>query len=157
MNGILRIKSTLQPHFIIFPSHVRRTTNQVADMLTNFRVELEEGDFLCSPTSNPSHPTVIACRNIANTKDWPPDGVLRVQFVNKPWGGHLARQLATWCRSILSPHFRHLMDLNHLAATLQTSVEASLPHDLDVLLRGSLHGTVQDASSVTYAPPYWLS
>jgi ribonuclease HI len=79
MNGLCRIKSTLQPQWVILPSHVRRMTNQVVDLLENFGVELEEGVFSCSPSTNPSHPTVIACRNIAHTKDRPPDGVLSSQ------------------------------------------------------------------------------
>jgi hypothetical protein len=101
MNGLLRIKSTLQPHWVILPSHVRRTTNQVVDLLENFGVDLEEGDFSCSPTSNPSHPTVIACRNIANTKDRPPDGVLPSSMCEQTTGRPPGRKLATW--RLISP------------------------------------------------------
>jgi ribonuclease HI len=75
MNGLCRIKSTLQHRRVILPSHVRRTTNQVVDWLANMGVELEEGVFSCSPDANPTHPAVIACRNLAHTKDRPPDGV----------------------------------------------------------------------------------
>jgi ribonuclease HI len=75
MNGLCRIKSTLQPQQVILPSHVRRMANQVVDWLENLGVELEEGVFSCTPSTNPTHPTVIACKNIAYTKDLPPDGV----------------------------------------------------------------------------------
>jgi ribonuclease HI len=87
MNGLLKIKSTLQPQWVILPSHIRRTTNQVVDLLENFGVELEEGVFSCSPSTNPSHPTVIACRNITHTKYRPPDGVLPSQ-----WHDHTTRR-----------------------------------------------------------------
>jgi hypothetical protein len=93
MNGILRIKSILQPHWVILPSHVRRSTNQVVDLLANFGVDLEEGDFSCSPTSNSSHPIVIACRNIANTKDHPWMGSFQAQHEDRPRGHHLTSHL----------------------------------------------------------------
>jgi ribonuclease HI len=75
MNGLIRIKSILQPQWVILPSHVRRKANQVADMLANFGVDLQEGDFCCFPASCPTHPLVVACINTTHSKDQPPDGV----------------------------------------------------------------------------------
>jgi hypothetical protein len=112
MNGLFRIKSILQPQWVILPSHVRRTTNQVVDMLENYGVDLQEGDFSCSPTSSSTHPTVIACRNIANNKDQPPDGVFSGSNVDRLRGGHLARRPATWSRLRCAPPHHHLMGLN---------------------------------------------
>jgi ribonuclease HI len=76
MNGMTRIKSFLQPQWVIHPSHIRRNENQVADMLENFGVDLHEGDFFCSSASYPTHPFMIACRNMAHNKDQPLDGVI---------------------------------------------------------------------------------
>jgi ribonuclease HI len=50
MNRLIKIKSILQPQWVILPSHVRRQANQVEDMLENFGVDLQEGDFSCSPS-----------------------------------------------------------------------------------------------------------
>jgi ribonuclease HI len=68
MNRHCRIKSILRHRHVILPSHVRRTTNQVADWLDNMGVELGDEVFSCSPDTNPMHPTVIACKNLAHTK-----------------------------------------------------------------------------------------
>jgi ribonuclease HI len=74
-NGLVQIKTMLQPHLVIIPSHVRRKVNQVVDKLVNFRVDLKEGDFCCNPDSSPDHPLVRACISQALNMDHSPDGV----------------------------------------------------------------------------------
>jgi ribonuclease HI len=151
MNGLLIIKSILQPKWVIFPSHVRRSTNKVADLLAKYGVDLEEGDFSCSPTSSSSHPIVIACRNIANIKDRPPNGVLpgttRGQFMGRPPG-----QMTSY----LAPDQTYPPDtspqgLNKVVATLHTTLVANLSHDLEAPQCEKIHGTVQVVSIVTYS------
>jgi ribonuclease HI len=71
MNGLIRIKSILQPQWVILPSHVRRNENQVADMLANFGVDLQEGDFFCSPASSPTHPFVLHAETWLTTRTNP--------------------------------------------------------------------------------------
>jgi hypothetical protein len=64
--------------------------------LANFGVDLQEGDFFCSPTSSSTHPIVIACRNLAHNKDQPPDGVTSEMTDGCPDGktlGHISRHL----------------------------------------------------------------
>jgi hypothetical protein len=156
MNGLLRIKSTLQPHWVIHPSHVRRMTNQVVDLLENIGVELEEGVFACSPTSNPSHPTVIACRNIENTKDRPPDGVFLSSASDQ------ATEEATWpggqppgARPVPSHPFRHLMDVILLPPPYNPPTRTFTRTSQKLWKHGRLHGAVHaDTSLVTSTPPH---
>jgi hypothetical protein len=65
-------------------------------MLANFGVDLQEGDFFCSPTSFSTHPIVITCRNLAHNKDQPLDGVTSEMTDGSPDGktlDHVSRHL----------------------------------------------------------------
>jgi hypothetical protein len=48
---------------------------QVVDWLAYIRVDLEEGVFSSTPSTNPNNPTVITYNNIDYTKDLPPNGL----------------------------------------------------------------------------------
>jgi hypothetical protein len=133
MNGLLIIKSILQPQWVILPSHVRRSTNQVVDLLANYGVDLEEGDFSCSPTS-------------------PSDGVFpgseRGQITGRPSG----QTTATWRLIRPAPPHPSPHGFKTPTVTLQTLLAANLSHALEAQLRGRFHGAGQDASTVTSTP-----
>jgi len=90
--------------------------NQVVDLLANIRFELEEGFVACFPTSNPSHSTIITCRNITNTKYRPSDGVLP-EIIKRPSHGE-----ATWpSYQLLSPQLVPSHRLHHLVDVITLS------------------------------------
>jgi len=155
MNGILKIKSILQPNWVIFPSHVRRSTNQVVDLLANYGVNLKEGDFSCSPTSTSSHPFVVACINIANTKYRPPDGVLPGTMHGQATGRPPGQTIIQLAPDGTRPPGTSPQGLNVVVATPQTTLASNLPHDLEALQRENFHGVVQVTSLVTSSPQIW--
>jgi hypothetical protein len=170
MNGLLRIKSILQPNWVILPSHVRRSANQVVDLLANHGVDLKEGDFSCSPSSTSSHPFVIACREIANTKDRPPDGVFRGNMSGQATGrppGQTASQLAYDGTPPPSTSPQHLSSNAATLRALKMDVLACLD-DLHVMSQAissppfcaptSKHGSILPLSNLRALPLHlWSS
>jgi ribonuclease HI len=69
------LKSFIQLHTSIVPSHVHRKANQITDKLANIGVTQTLTDLDCDPITQPDHPILKECIDHATNSDLPPDGV----------------------------------------------------------------------------------
>jgi hypothetical protein len=110
-------------------------------MLANFGVDLQEGDFSCSPASSPTHPFVIACRNMAHNKDQPSDGVSSVSTHGQPEGrppGQVSCHLEP--AQHVPSLYRHLMSLNPQSSFLGSHSTSACCKHLTTCFMGILMG-----------------
>jgi hypothetical protein len=73
-SGLTTITTTIKPHMVMIPSHVKRQPNQIDDHLTNMGVSLEGPDIIC--TSRIDHTLFRDYINKDLISNSPTDGVL---------------------------------------------------------------------------------